>query len=209
MLECAGSADARLCWAVVVFGGVRLKETDRTSQSDPLRIAVVDVGPAGGQVGITICPGKSGESALGPRWRRDLDADMACVKAWGAHAVVTLVEDQELVMLGVPKLGAKVVAGGMAWYHLPISDGHPPDGRFMSWWPTVRPSLEAILDDGGKLLVHCRGGLGRAGTIAACLLVERGVAAEDAMARVRAKRPGAIETLSQEAFVQEYKPHRL
>ena len=45
---------------------------------------------------------------------------------------------------------------------------------------------------------HCRGGLGRAGMISARLLVESGVEPEVAIAKVRAARPGAIETREQE-----------
>ena len=54
---------------------------------------------------------------------------------------------------------------------------------------------------GCDVLVHCRGGLGRAGTIAARLLVELGMEPETAIASVRAVRPGAIETSDQEKFV--------
>jgi ADP-ribosyl-[dinitrogen reductase] hydrolase len=56
---------------------------------------------------------------------------------------------------------------------------------------------------GHDVLVHCRGGLGRAGTIAARLLVELGMEPAEAIARVRAVRPGAIETPEQERFVRE------
>jgi protein-tyrosine phosphatase len=174
----------------------------RTSLTDPLRIAEVAVGTSGGYVGITICPGKSGASALGPRWHRDLGIDLDHVKAWGASAVVSLIEDWEFEALGVTRLGAEVAGRGLIWHHLPIVDGEPPDGRFQSAWHVAGPKIHAILDAGGKVLVHCRGGLGRAGTVAACLLVEQGVAAGDAMARVRTSRPGAIETLAQEAFVR-------
>ena len=50
-------------------------------------------------------------------------------------------------------------------------------------------------------MVHCRGGLGRAGTIAARLLVECGWPAAKAIAAVREVRPGAIETRAQEKYV--------
>ena len=51
------------------------------------------------------------------------------------------------------------------------------------------------------MLVHCRGGLGRAGTIAARLLIELGIEPATAIERVRAVRPGAIETRAQEEYV--------
>jgi protein-tyrosine phosphatase len=58
------------------------------------------------------------------------------------------------------------------------------------------------LRSGGNVLVHCRGGLGRAGMIAARLLVEEGVPPETAMTAVRAARPRAIETPAQERWVR-------
>jgi len=55
-----------------------------------------------------------------------------------------------------------------------------------------------ILANSGRVLVHCKGGLGRAGTIAARLLVKSGVAAEQAISTVRVASPQAIENREQE-----------
>jgi len=51
------------------------------------------------------------------------------------------------------------------------------------------------------VMVHCRGGFGRTGTVAARLLVERGLDPAAAMALVRHTRPGSIETSEQELYV--------
>ena len=61
--------------------------------------------------------------------------------------------------------------------------------------------LHARLRDGFNVLVHCKGGLGRAGTIAARLLIELGMAPQMAVGVVRQARPGAIETSGQERYV--------
>jgi len=45
--------------------------------------------------------------------------------------------------------------------------------------------------------VHCRGGCGRSGMIALRLMIEIGEAADDALARLRAVRPCAVETPQQ------------
>jgi len=45
------------------------------------------------------------------------------------------------------------------------------------------------------------GGYGRTGMVAARLLIEFGVEPEEAIARVRSARPGAIEMPQQEAWV--------
>eukprot|EP00002_Diphylleia_rotans_P006830 TRINITY_DN16256_c0_g1_i1.p1 TRINITY_DN16256_c0_g1~~TRINITY_DN16256_c0_g1_i1.p1 ORF type:complete len:258 (+),score=43.93 TRINITY_DN16256_c0_g1_i1:61-834(+) len=54
-----------------------------------------------------------------------------------------------------------------------------------------------------RILVHCRGGLGRAGTVAACLLlrIHSDASAQDAIRHVRLHRPGAIETQRQVDFI--------
>ena len=51
--------------------------------------------------------------------------------------------------------------------------------------------------------MHCKGGLGRAGTVGARLLLaaDPQVTAEEAIAKVREVRPGAIENQAQEHHV--------
>ena len=58
-----------------------------------------------------------------------------------------------------------------------------------------------MLKNGQGIVVHCRGGLGRTGLIAAQLLIELGEMPSKALERVRAARPGAVETRQQEKYV--------
>lgn len=173
----------------------------RTSVSHPLRIDQTPAGDAGGLIGITFCPGKHGPSYTGFTWNRDLGLDLDAIAVWRPAAVVTLIEDNEFAMLSVPDLGPQVRARGIEWHHLPIKDVRPPDQRFESAWVTSGPQLRAHLVAGRRVLVHCRGGLGRAGTVSARLLVELGVAPRDAVRQVKKARPGAIETPAQESYV--------
>lgn len=175
--------------------------TVRTSLSHPLRIDELRVDGVTGLIGITFCPGKCGESYGGFRWERDLEKDLNVIADWRADAVVTLIEDHEFEMLGVPQLGEQVRARGIEWHHLPIKDVAPPDVRFEEGWVTSGSQLSGILARGGKVLVHCRGGLGRAGTVAARLLVDFDVSPKEAVARVRRARAGAIETQQQMQYV--------
>ena len=177
------------------------KVATRTSLSHPLRIDELSIEGVFGLIGITFCPGKCGDSYAGFRWERDIESDLDTIAKWSADAVVTLIEDQEFDMLGVQHLGKQVGARGIAWHHLPIVDVAPPDSRFENGWLLSGPRLHALLRDGGRVLVHCRGGLGRAGTVAARLLVEFGVSTKDAVEQVRRARPGAVQTQQQLQYV--------
>lgn len=178
----------------------------RTSHSHPLQIAAVQTQPGLGRVGITFCPGKKQLSAMTGGWDRDLGLDLDAVRQFGAAAVVTLIEQHEIEALQVDAIREEVLRRHMQWLHLPIRDVSVPGPEFEQAWNAHGPGLRAIIRDGFDVVVHCKGGLGRAGTIAARLLVELGTEPAQAIRQVRAVRPGAIETAAQEAYVRSLRP---
>ncbi len=173
----------------------------RTSITHPLQIGAVCPAPGHGRIGITFCPGKKQAAAMTGRWDRDLALDLDAIVDWNASAVLTLVERHELAQLQVPQLGDAVRERHIDWYHLPIADRGVPDATFEAAWVTVGEGLRARLRDGFDILVHCMGGLGRAGLVASRLLVELGWNREDAVREVRSARPGTIETDGQMEYV--------
>jgi ADP-ribosyl-[dinitrogen reductase] hydrolase len=170
----------------------------KNSRTSPLRIAEVLLGDGEGRLGLTLCPGK--KDAL-YSWDRDLKEDMRAIRAWGASTIVTLIEDHEFQLLAIENLEHEVRAHGMEWRHLPIRDVDVPDRRFEDAWEQIGAELHDRLDGGDRILIHCRGGLGRTGLVAGLLLVERGCDPSTAVRRVRAVRPHAIETAAQERYV--------
>lgn len=182
----------------------------RTSLSHPLIIAEVQVGSKEGAVGVTFAPGKTQEFAMTGRWARDLNLDLTTVKAWGASRLISLLEPWEFEELRIPTLPEAAQSLGITWTGLPITDGAAPDDRLLSQWPALCELLTQELLEGARVVVHCKGGLGRAGTVASMLLLETGTVdnASEAMRVVRAVRPGAIETPEQEAFLHQWSPSR-
>jgi len=176
-------------------------EALKSSATHPLRINTVEVPNRSGLIGLTFCPGKKGRSIFGGVWDRDLQSDLAAIETWDADVLVTLLEDHEFGMLQVPEFKDAVTNRDFLWRHLPITDGCAPDDRLERKWRICGPELLEILKRGGRIVVHCRGGLGRAGTVAARLLIEMGFEPQEAIREVRRARPGAIETLEQEEYL--------
>lgn len=177
----------------------------RTSVTHPLRIDVVQPPRSNGLIGMSFCPGKRQIGARTGDWDRDLALDLNALQTWGANIVVSLIEDHEFEELGVPTLAEEVRRKGMTWHHLPIKDMSPPDGRFQALWPQLGDELINALKNENRIFFHCKGGLGRTGTVVACLLIESGMAADDAINAVRIARRNTIETTTQERFVSNYK----
>jgi len=147
------------------------------------------------RIGLCACPGQSAS----------LYRDLLRLRNWGARGLVTLIEDHEFELLGVTSLPREIEALGMRWWHLPIRDMDTPDASFEIRWQKGGQELRSLLGEGFSVALHCRGGKGRTGTIAARLLVELGSAPALAIERVRAVRPGSIETRAQEEFVHACK----
>ena len=99
-------------------------------------------------------------------------------------------------------MAARCEERGLTWLHCPIPDFDGPGAAFERAWVDAGPRARDILRRGGTVVSHCRGGIGRAGTVASRLLIELGAATPDeALRRVRKARPGAVETWEQEQHV--------
>ena len=184
----------------------RIGITPRTSITSPLHIDAINLEFGNAAIGMTLCPGKRGESNYGGPWKRDLSTDMEVIREWGCRVLVTVMEPGELEAFHVTNLGACAASVGIQWYHIPITDGDPPDERFEVLWPVIAPVILNTLRAGKRVVIHCRGGLGRTGTITCLLMIELRFSALKALELVRAARPGTIETTAQEKFVLGYLP---
>lgn len=173
--------------------------------SGPLHIDTLRPALAG-SIGMTHCPGRCTVDASGHAWRREVGADVQTLRDAGYTTVITLLDDDELERLGVPDLGRHVRMAGLRWLKFPIADYGLPEPEVLNAWRAALPDLVERLRADERLLVHCAGGFGRTGTLVATLLKTLGADGDGAIARVRAARPGAVETPAQEAFARAFSP---
>lgn len=106
-------------------------------------------------------------------------------EAW--DSTVCLVERHELDGRYPDYLAWLDAAGSAAIWH-PIPDLHAPS------LDSMRSLVDAVVErlrTGDRVVMHCAAGKGRAGTTAVCVLIALGLAADEALARVAADRPGA------------------
>jgi protein-tyrosine phosphatase len=164
-----------------------------------------------GRLGLARAPGlrwpdgpdqPGGRDRRGGSHGRDPLADDLRVLAreHGATLLVTLLSQREVAALGDFEGAAR--SSGLRWLHHPIPDMATPASPAAA--ARIVDELTAHLAGGGTAVLHCLAGLGRTGTVAACLLVARGRGAVEAVAAVRSARPGSVQTAAQEAFVEDF-----
>ena len=160
-----------------------------------------------GKIFLTCFPGRKGEkiSFMENIFLNELNnffSQNCCM-------IVTLIEDSEFKQLCDKKFFVnKIYSKNLKWIHLPIVDLKPPEYKFINKWQMTKALLKNDLIDGKNIVLHCMGGKGRSGTIAAILLIEFGENNKEAIKIVRKNRKGAIETKEQEDYILSYKTNK-
>ncbi|CAE8681175.1 unnamed protein product [Polarella glacialis] len=118
------------------------------------------------------------------------------------------------------------------WFHgtgvhnlfVPVENYHPPS---LNQADSILDDFARVIQSQSKVMVHCGGGKGRAGTVAACMLLRYGIngvgaalqleqasdggatchchmQSDEVITYLREARPGSVETKHQERFIREY-----
>jgi protein-tyrosine phosphatase len=220
-------------------GGVFPKDYERepVAPHEPSTSAATDGRPGPRAIGnllLSSCPGKKVRLTGPVRGRgaicRDLGLDLKRIHSLGVGAVVCCLDDEELAYLGAPWETYEREADqlGMDVVRLPMAEGFAP-----TCVKTIDMIITSLVAEytlqGRHILVHCRGGVGRAGLIACTWMYKLGLvrtgtlpyeqcpfelrpeysaehlAAVDRLVQTvrRRRSPKAIETAEQVAFLYE------
>ncbi|RDX50030.1 phosphatases II [Lentinus brumalis] len=186
-----------------------------------------------GNLYMSSCPGKKVRLDGPVRGRstvcRDLRSDLTRIKNVGVACIICCLDDIELMSLGVDWVDYAVVASelGIDILRLPIPEGLAPINP-----EALDIHLTKVIDTytlrGSAVLVHCRGGVGRAGVVACCWMLKLGLCGwlesqhadtsdselvDDATVHLidrlisvvrRRRSPKAIETYEQVRFLVDY-----
>lgn len=147
-----------------------------------------------GFIALTPCPATKGI---------DLIDTIKQFKRAGVAAVVTLLSDHELQQLGVYNLKEVCTDHGLSWVQCAIEDGGVPDHTMLALWRQYVPDFINITETKG-VAIHCVGGSGRTGLVAAMLLRHLGYTESQAIEAVQAQRPTALTRPNQRDFFTNY-----
>lgn len=193
--------------ATPLVDGLVATTGSRTSSHSLLRIDPVDLdaidGIDGGRLGITFLPGKKRDGYTGPHWR-DVDFDAARLSDLGFHALFLLVEDVELEWCLVPDLAEALAAAEVELIRFPIRDPRIPTPSQEAGFRRAVGDLVARIRAGESVAIACRGGIDRSGMAAACVLIEAGLPAEEAIDRVHRGRRHSLTYVEQLAYVRAW-----
>jgi len=141
---------------------------------------------------------------LRPRGDEWLEDELLRMKQGGIQTLVSLLERDEAVLLGLADEAPIAEHIGLKFLSHPIPDTEIPFNiaAFQSFVAGLAERLRA----GEKIGVHCRGSIGRATVTAACTLIHLGWSPRTALSAIQAARGCMVpDTQEQEDWILHFK----
>lgn len=180
--------------------------TDRNSASRPIRVDSIPAGVIGlpdgsGTLGMTLAPGVKDWN-----WDRDMRTDMRDLRdRWGTDVLVSLIEAFEYDLYAMEGYAAEAEAAGISVEEFPIVDVNVPREEQVEEYAELVGRIVGFLRGGRNTVIHCRGGIGRTGTVVSSVLVGLGRDPEEAMRLAsEARKTDVPQTEAQRAYVREF-----
>ncbi len=142
------------------------------------------IGDKGAEIIMMPCPGTK---------EVDLVSTISQLKEQGVTAILSMMVDEEMKNLHAEDLPELCKQNNIQWFNMATDDHKVPDEESLSKWDQYKDNLLEVINQGGKVAVHCKGGTGRTGVGVAMLLLELGRKGDQAIADVQALKPGAFK----------------
>uniref|UniRef100_A0A7C5U7Z9 Dual specificity protein phosphatase n=1 Tax=Caldiarchaeum subterraneum TaxID=311458 RepID=A0A7C5U7Z9_CALS0 len=110
----------------------------------------------------------------------------------GISAIISLTEE--------PLPNSIIDGTNTKYFHFPLDDHMPADPRKIA---EIVKTLEKLLADGEKVLVHCLAGIGRTGMVlTAYVMASEKIGWRQALDKVRKIRPGSVEPGQEKTLIE-------
>jgi len=128
------------------------------------------------------------------------------VEGWrkqGVDVVVSLLTKSENEELGLEREAGIVIEKGIQFYSLPIEDRGVPTS--VSSMENFIAQLSSQIQQGKKIAIHCRQGIGRSSLVSAALLIHAGENLEQSLKTIREARGVDVpETSEQRDWLNQF-----
>jgi protein-tyrosine phosphatase len=140
-----------------------------------------------------------------PRGEDWLHDEMRRMRANGIETVISMLESHEAEWLGLAAEQTAAERVGMEFLNFPIPDTQVPLN--VAAFRAFVADVARRLGEGEHVGVHCRGCIGRATILAACVLVRLGRSAADALEAIENVRGEEVpDTPEQAEWIKKFRP---
>ena len=159
--------------------------------SHPFDILTLD---NGSRLIFTPCPGTKGTSVA---------EAIQVLKDAGAQAMVTMMTADELAERQAQSIPDWCDTLSISWFHLPVSDSCAPELPFEQAFAMQQNALITLLNNKTTIVIHCHGGSGRTGMMAAILMLAIGYKPGQVKSEIQRIRPNSLKSQVQVNYLIE------
>ncbi|NMF48695.1 protein phosphatase [Pseudoalteromonas arctica] len=135
---------------------------------------------------------------------QNLEDSIATLKAAGTNILLSLMPQKELEKNNVETINSECNKHDITWFHLPINDDEAPKQPFTSSWNTHKTDILQAIQHKQTIAIHCKGGTGRTGLVAALILNSAGYTKEEVYNLVQGIRPKALTIKLQKEYFNNF-----